>query len=301
MFNPEANQFLEINGEEYFFINLPSLGEFVYCEVGRTSRVYKLKDFKGNFHALKVLYPQFRNERIVKTSNLLKQYSQLPGLSISSRFVITSTNHPKIIERYPELEYSILMPWISGSIYINMLINREPFNGNKIIALKLARLLADLESKNLAHCDLSPSNFIFNLENFDLELIGLDGLYEKSLPPPIYLPSGTPGYSHPSAKSEGQWCKEADRFSGALLISELLAWSFQNIRQLAYGETFFAPEEVGNYCERFTVLLKTIHGINSSLPNLLNRAWFSKTLSDCPPIKTWYETLRNIKIQKNMS
>jgi formylglycine-generating enzyme required for sulfatase activity len=121
--------------------------------------------------------------------------------------------------------------------------------------------------------------------------VDVEGMYSPGLPRPEAVPGGSLGYAHPASVG-GVWNPLADRFSGAVLLAEMLSLSSKEMRQQIYGETFFAPEEMQQDCPRFLSLmdhLKTTWGEETA--QLFAHAWHSETLSDCDSFGKWMVAL----------
>jgi len=140
----------------------------------------------------------------------------------------------------------------------------------------VARLLAEMEERGLAHCDLSGPNLILTPEG-GVELVDLEEMYSPELVRPKALPGGSPGYAHKTAP-DGLWRHEADRFAGAVLLAEILGWCDARARATAWGEGYFDPAVLA---ERW----------GERVAGLFDRAWFSETLAACPTFAEWLAAL----------
>jgi len=72
---------------------------------GRAATVYKLAAAGGDPQALKVFKPRYR----------------LPGLAICRRAVLSARRHRELLRRYPDLTYGVLMPWVEGPTWMQVL------------------------------------------------------------------------------------------------------------------------------------------------------------------------------------
>jgi hypothetical protein len=128
----------------------------------------------------------------------------------------------------------------------------------------------------------------------EVNLVGIESFYSENFPKPDMLSAGSPGYAHSSA-NYGLWSSSADRFAGAILIAEYLGSSIDKIRQSAYGETYFAQDEIGSKeSQRFDLLRKALGDIDKNLAELFKQAWFSQTLDECPKLQEWYLAINNL-------
>jgi hypothetical protein len=123
--------------------------------------------------------------------------------------------------------------------------------------------------------------------NPGVALVDVEQMYGPSLNRPHLLPGGSPGYAHRTAP-DGLWSPEADRFAGAILIAEMLGWHDAQIRGRAWGESFFDPDEIAQDSDRYLALhasLERCWGVNAA--RLLERAWRSDVLAECPTFGGW--------------
>jgi hypothetical protein len=160
------------------------------------------------------------------------------------------------------------------------------------LALHCASVLVGLEGLRLAHCDISGANVIFDPVTFAIALIDVEDMYGEYRPgepftQPASVPLGTPGYQHRTS-ARGQWGAEADRFAGAVLLAEMLGWYDDRVRTEASGESYFEPTELQQPgCPRFGVLREALAALGGPLAALLDRAWRSSALAECPSLAEW--------------
>jgi hypothetical protein len=155
----------------------------------------------------------------------------------------------------------------------------------------MAWVLYALELNQLAHCDLSSGNVIVDPHMDQINLVDVEDLYSPWLEPPPMLPAGSAGYQHRESPSGGQWGPLGDRFAGVVLMAEMLGWAHPAVRKAAWGESYFAPEELQKSSPRFDTLLKALQGYHPAFAETFEQAWRSDRLEDCPPLKTWYDLL----------
>jgi hypothetical protein len=123
-----------------------------------------------------------------------------------------------------------------------------------------------------------------------VELVDLEDMYGTELAPIDGYPQGTDGYQHPASRVNrtGQWCTEGDRFAGAVLLAEMLAWHEERVRQVASGESYFAAREEQQVdIPRYRVMVDVLEQVSPNLARLFRRAWESATLADCPTLGEW--------------
>jgi len=93
---------------------------------------------------------------------------------------------------------------------------------------------------------------------------------------------------------KGQWGPLGDRFSGAVLVAEMLGWAHPKVRELAHGESYFAPDELQINGERYEILREVLRVYDPGFAEAFEQAWRSSSLDECPTIKTWYDLLDSL-------
>lgn len=303
-FRPTSGDHLVIRNKSYQFTAHPAANGMVYGQAGRRGTVYQLEDSSGEKWALKVFENRFREPRLVGQAERIADYVSMPGLQACERRVLTSRRDIKLIRDHIDLAYAVLMPWIDGRTWTELVIGRESFTPEE--SLRTARAFVDvltrLEERGLAHCDLSGPNVILTPSG-TFELIDLEEMYGPELIRPKALPGGSPGYAHKSAP-EGIWRDEADRFSGSILIAEMLGFAEEEIRSAAWGEGYFDPDEMQTKCDRFQLLANNLeNNCGKDVCYLFERTWFADSLLDCPTFTEWMAVLPESipEIQKSTS
>ncbi len=295
-FNPSPHDRVTIGGLTYRVMPHPAVPSFAFGQEGRKAFVYQLSGGSdGGNYALKVFKVAFRLPELVDICDQLARFAQWPGLEVCHRECLNENQHADVLGKYPDMEYAVLMPWIGGSTWYDIVIGVMPFNRIEAatFANATAQVLAAIEEAGLAHCDISAANVIINKITERAHLIDIEDLYAPSFNPPGALPAGTDGYNHKTA-SKGQWSADADRFAGAVIMSEMLAWHDSRIRKEADEEHYFGSGEIQEDCPRYQLMLKVLGGLDARLPGLFEQAWFSPTLADCPPLKVWQEVIGEV-------
>jgi cytoskeletal protein RodZ len=253
--------------------------------------------------ALKVFKPRYRLPALVSLAQKLQAFADLPGLRVCRRTVLTPQRHAALLRQYPDLTYAVLMPWIEGPTWMEVVLRTEQSpNGfsperSLILARGLAEILAEMEQRGIAHCDLSGPNVLLpalvpGAEGHtdgrnSVALVDVEQLYGPGLERPAALPVGSPGYAHKNAP-DGLWSREADRFAGALLLAEMLGWCDPRVPAAAWGEHFFDPAELQTESDRYRVLVSVLRERwGDTIATLFERAWRSETLADCPTFGEW--------------
>lgn len=295
----DINDELNIGNSIYQVAEHPTAPGMPDGQEGRTATVYRLVDKKnGQNMALKAFKLEYRTPSMVRLSQKLAPLSSLPGLEACKHTILTTNAHSQLLKKHPDFIYAVLMPWITGKSWFDILHTKEPIS--KKLSLKLVRsflnIVTNMEENGLAHCDLSSANILLpGLEkNGDtgtlISLVDVEQMFGPGFDKPK-LPGPTPGYAHKTT-TNGYWSASADRFSGAVLVAEMLGWCYPQVRDTAYGESFFAPDETIKANEaaniKFQLLQATIERQwGTHLAGLFQRAWQSSTLQQCPTFGEW--------------
>jgi hypothetical protein len=318
-FRPNVHDELTLNGVTYRIAEHPAAPGIPYGQEGRAGIVYQLlpsptgRGAGGEgAMALKVFRARFRTPALVSQAEKLAAFADLPGLTVCRRTVLTPQRNADLLRREPDLTYAVLMPWIEGPTWVEVMLEKRPLTPQQ--ALDLARAFADIlsrmEQNGIAHCDLSGPNVLLPMlaqptadrrpqtayrPPSTVELVDVEGLYAPGLPRPEALPSGSSGYAHRTAR-EGLWGPTADRFAGAVLLAEMLGWGDESVREACYGETYFDPAEMpaqgGVNPPRYRTLLSALaRHYGQPIADLFERAWTSETLADCPTFGEWLVAL----------
>ncbi len=292
MFNPTLETRLIIADQEYTFSPHPVVPTLVWGQEGRHAIVYRLQS-NGDAYALKVFRPAFRHPGLRDAAEALWSYHELPGMRVCKQSVIMHETHPDLVARHEDLEFAMLMPWIDGDTWFDFLHNCKSvtFDQSRALAESIAWALYALELNHLAHCDLSSGNVIVDPKLDRVHLVDVEDLYSPWLTPPPMLPAGSFGYQHRDVALSGQWGPLGDRFAGAVLLSEMLGWGHPEVRQSAWGESYFAPDELQRDGPRFRALLEVLEIYHPGFAESFAQAWLSDSLEGCPPLKTWYDLL----------
>jgi serine/threonine protein kinase len=306
-FEPEPGTRINLGTENIQFIPLEPRGPtsvFVYAESGREGIVYKVSNGR-QFYALKVFYPQLRDKRLLETTEKLSRFKELEGFRVAERKVIDQETHPRVVNEHPDLNYAVLMPWIEGTVWGNLMIDTDAYlhRGSYFqIVQALARVVCNLESQGLAHCDLSNNNFLIAPDYSSIQLVDIENMYAPGMPHPTPdISYGTIGYRTPWIAEHGLWGPDSDRFAFAILCSEICTWHNKEIREnKAESSSFFAEDEIGEICERYTLMIKYLGDLNQRLAILFEQAWRSKDASQCPSVSQWMHVIQNMEVQPSI-
>ena len=287
-FQPTPGLVLNIQNKVYKIAEHPTAPGVPYGQEGRRAVVYQLIAEAGEKFALKVFKDRFRVPGMVGVAERLEQYANINGLQVCERVILTASRHRDLLTQYPELTYAVLMPWVEGSTWQEILISQELFSPTRSLSLakSFAEMLVNLEEISLAHCDLSGANLIIQTED-QPALVDLEEMYNPDFTKPESLPAGSPGYAHKTAP-KGLWNARSDRFAGTVLLIEMLCWHDHNVREAAWGESYFSPRDMQNENQRLDVLrqsLETYYG--KRILDLFYQVWLSDSLRDCPTFAEW--------------
>lgn len=300
LYQLDVDDVLRIGSETYHVAEHPTAPGIADGQEGRTAIVYRLLNTRnGRSMALKTfIKPEYRTPAIVKVSHNLAPISSFPGLEACERTVITAQAHASLLKNYPDFIYAVLMPWIEGRSWFDILHNKEEIGIEQSLDLVRSFLhtLVRMEEKGLAHCDLSSANILLpGLEKNGkktalISFVDVEQMYGPGFDRPE-LPGASPGYAHSTAITD-YWKPEADRFAGAILIAEMLGWCFQPIREAAYGESYFAPGETHGANRSASDNYKLIRSVleqnwGNDISTLFQRAWHCESLQQCPTFAEW--------------
>jgi hypothetical protein len=280
----------------------PSARGMVHSMEGGQAFVYHLRERGSQSqvaaeYAFKVMRQRFIDPALVGVCQRLEPFHGWDGLRVCKRACLSPSTAVSTLRTSPHLSYSMLMPWISGPSWLEIVNQQQSvLNGPAALALatRLAHILARLEQGSMAHCDLSAANLILDAVDGSPQLIDVEDMFGPGFSSPKNIMLGTPGYQH-RASAQGQWGANVDRFSGAILLSEILAWHAAPVRAARYGESFFDPREMQDPASaRFRVLAAAVEMQRPAARTLLERAWSSPTFVDCPTLAEWTAALEGI-------
>lgn len=306
-FQPFANDdfSLNINARERRFraVEHPNAVGIAHAMEGAKAIVYRIRnlDKPTDYYALKVMKAKHREAAVERICNQLDSLKNMSGLVICERRCLSPNVAFETIKTHPNLEYAILMPWVQGQSWFDVLYlgKKQKSIFSKSQSFKLASsllgILYGLEKAGIAHCDLSAGNIILDPGRLKVELLDVEEMFAPNFKEPSYIPTGTPGYQHQKNRI-GLWHAKADRFAGAILLGEMLGWYDSNVRISSYGESYFAPDELqSKECTRLMILAEAISNHHPDLALLFKAAWEAPTLGDCPSFSEWWSAFRRIQ------
>jgi hypothetical protein len=303
-FQPSVNQALTIDMVGYLVAEHPARRGEPYGIAGQQGMVYQLvaasplPDDQAHLRrrALKVCPPEVQSPELMAQAERLAAVAGVPGLAAARRVVLDPQRHWNVLRRNPDLMYAIVMPWIDGPTWAEVAQARRPLAREQsgALAYALAKALAALEQRGLAHGNLAGPNLLLPglvegapASATPLELVDFEDLYAAAAERPEQLPTGSPGYAHATAL-QGLWQPEMDRFAGAVLLAELLGWCDAEVRASAWGASYFDPRELQQSTARYRVLTRALREHwGERVGWFFERAWLSATVAECAPLAEW--------------
>jgi serine/threonine protein kinase len=273
----------------------PALPGIPYVQRGARGFVIQLVAPNGEKHALKYFKLKYRVADLLNVAQALVQFADLPGMRAARRVVFSRPKYNALLTQYPALEYGVLMPWLPGMTWYDVITKKMPItvNDSLTLAQQACRVLAKLEARGAAHCDIAGANVMIDKQHGLVELVDIEEMFGAGMPSPVEVPAGQDGYQHKESRQRGQWSQYGDRFSAAVLIAEILAWSHPVIRKNSADEHYFSAMEMQDpQSPRFRLLIEVLHDqYGEPSAELFRAAWHSAMLADCPPMARWAEVL----------
>jgi ribosomal protein L40E len=297
----EVNQSIAIGGITYRVAEHPALAGIPYVQRGGRGFVIQIIAPNADRMALKYFKLKYRVPDLVKVAEALRQFANLKGLRAAQRTVFTQRTHADLIAQYPALDYGMLMPWLPGVTWYDVINTRMALSATEGVRLarNLAEIMASLEARNAAHCDIAGANVLVERKSGQVELVDIEEMYAPNMPAPVEMPIGQDGYQHAASRQNGQWCAEGDRFGAAILIAEMLGWTHPKVRQFSADEHYFAGAEMQDVSStRYKLLHEVLaERFSPRLAELLRAAWHSRSLAECPPLAEWRRALDELPDQ----
>lgn len=298
----ELNEPLVIDNVTYHVAEHPALPGVPYIQRGARGFVVQLISPGVERFALKYFKLKYRVPELVTVGKALHKFARLPGLRAASRTVFTAQTHPNLIRSYPALDYGMLMPWIPGTTWFDIITRRvalAPYESVRL-AQTAAHVLATLEANGLAHCDIAGANVMVERAAGLVELVDIEEMHGPGLPRPVELPAGQEGYQHRTSANDGQWTVQGDRFGGAVLLAEMLTWHNEDIRGHSADEHYFAASEMQQPdSPRYKLLYDILRSdYTLEIAAQFETAWHSAKLRDCPPLSAWQSALGKLDPSK---
>lgn len=287
-FQPRIGEVISINGMDYVWAENREQPGMIMRKEGTESFVYPLYAADGrnlSRRALKVFLRHYRTPSIVAQLEQLRTIMELQGLQSANRIVLVPQEQTELVSQYRDLMYATVMPWIDGPTWQDIVREKRELSRKQAwtMAKALANTLTLLEQRGMAHCRLTAANILLphlgphhqGPADYPIELIDLEHMYH-------------PAWKTKETAHDELWGPYADRFSGTLLLSEILGWVDPAIRQTARERGCFYPQEHHKEGERYKRLLASIYrNWGESLAQLLDLAWVAKSGEQCPSMGEW--------------
>ncbi|MFC4302831.1 hypothetical protein [Cohnella boryungensis] len=307
-FQPEVGTQLVINGQRFTIGAHPNAPSIPYGQEGRQGTVYLLHtEDRRRKKALKVFRSKFVNPSLVYHTQQIAKFIGVEGLLACDRAIVAPQSNTELLREEPDLLYAVVMAWIEGPTWMDMLLNKQKLTRRQShsAAYALAQTLAAMEQRGLSHGDLSAPNVMLpmfgekaaSVRPVDyVQLIDLEQMYATHLERPEHLPLGSPGYASQRHPLTQMWGAQSDRFAGSVLLMEMLTASSDSFFELAWGESYFAPEDMQKDGERYAGLIEYVRSAwGESVASLFIRVWESGDLSQCPTFGEWLIELAKLE------
>jgi Mg-chelatase subunit ChlD len=305
-FTPDTT--LTIRNSRYTFV-MNDRNTIDQDESGGRAVIYQIRNTTHNtVHALKVFKDGFRESYNSRNFTFFQTaLTNIPGFEwVPQRLLINPNDDKALLDQHPYLENAIVMPWfalpkldeIRDSIKKEELTNIA--SKSKQFASLFAYALAELENRGIAHGDIATSNVFFDWDNDRLVIIDIEDMFHTSLVRPIHLENavgGTPNYRFSTQFTS--WQSSADRFAGAIMISEILTLADDTCIQASASETYFNADDIANRerngieIPRFKTVYEALNDINAKASEYLKTCWNAKAteIDKLPKLSEWRDAL----------
>lgn len=294
-FAPKPNEMLQIFDKELVFLPHPAAPFMVHSMGCRKSYVYKVKNQKNfEYFALKVFKPAFQDKELVDIVARLQTIQTYDGLQAANRKIVTEID--TVIKQYDSLLYAVLMPWLTGETWFDILNRKRNLSLSEATTFcrKFLNALESLEKSGLAHTDIAPGNVMFRYDVRDVQLLDLEDVYMPNSPTPSSTNTGCTGYRHHTAENSDFtcWCREGDRYAAAILSAEILLFSESCFVTASTDEGYFYGHCKTNEGEiRYKEAKKWLAQKFPKFSEVFEKSWYSKTLKECPTISELKEAV----------
>lgn len=290
-FSPQPGDRVDLFGRTLTVQPHPANPSFAFSSEGQRATVYQLRAEDGReILALKVFKKRYREPELAQGFGRLAKLRRLPGMRAAQREIISSSD--PVLSLYPDLEYSMLMPWIQGKTWYDLLVSarKTGVHLDMTSAVRLCeqflRVMGALEASGIAHTDISPGNVTIEMADSGVQLLDLEDAYIPGSPPPRFQNMGSAGYRHASAGQVSFWRPDGDRYSAAVLAAEMLVLSNPDLASDSTDEGYF----IGDYRsdaanQRRSRAEPWLHSISPEFTQFFQQAWWAKDLSACPELK----------------
>jgi len=290
-FECRLNEKIYLFGEEYSVQPHPSDSSLPFALRASRALICQVRNRKGEYFALKIFKSQYRTRRLLQSIEYLNKFKTLDGLRAASRRVVLPSD--EIVKKHGNLEYAMLMPWITGRTWFDILLSSKggftltEYDATRLSA-KFLKVMTGLEAAGIAHTDISSGNVVVDIPSSGVELLDLEDIYAVGIPPPppTQLVKGTNGYRHKSGdRGKSCWCAEGDRYAAAVLAAEILLLANKDLAKRADEDGYFVGHcgtAIG--VERYQAARGWLEKIAPSFAKVFQRSWQADSLERCPKV-----------------
>jgi serine/threonine protein kinase len=295
-FRPKPGHILSLFEEAYEVQRHPAAPQVAYAAEGARAVVFQLSNSKRQeLFALKVFKSKYQDPGLEAIVQRLRPLASLGGMRAAERRVVLPPD--PAARDFLDLEYAMLMPWIQGKTWFDVLVDvskgRVGLQAHGAIAICecFLRVMKGLEQRGVAHTDIAPGNVMVN--GPEVQLLDLEDLYLPEVEPPRYQNRGSPGYRHQSVEKGGSLhCQEADRYAAAVLAAEILVLANQVLRRDASDDGFFVGHSrtlIGQ--ERYAKAEPWLRSTAPEFAAVFYRSWYAERLLDCPTLSELHQAI----------
>ncbi|MDP9120233.1 MAG: hypothetical protein M3O15_02525, partial [Acidobacteriota bacterium] len=284
-------------GETFTIEGHPQAPHIPYSSEGQRAFVYQLSSVTTREpYALKIWKRRFRDPRLEPGARQLSRLAAMPGMRAAERRVVLPSE--PAVRDVPDLELAMLMPWLLGKTWYDLLIAaKEGARFEEIVAVHMCTrflfVMAGLERAGIAHTDISPGNVMLDIRKLDVELLDLEDLYLSNAALPAHVTSGSKGYRHADCPGDqGTWRREGDRYSAAVLAAEVLVLANEGLARLSTDEGFFGGHfQTATGRERYGQAQPWLRRIAPEFAPVFARSWTAESLEACPSLFELYAAI----------
>jgi serine/threonine protein kinase len=291
-FKPDPGDTLVLFGEPMAFPQHPSARiRMPNSAEGGRATVYELRDPGGRRLALKVFRLRYREPGLAQSGARLTGLRALQGMNAAQRQVLLPGDD--IVRRFPDLEYALLMPWIDGETWTEVMMRGAALPAGTAIHLcaRFLSVMRDLETAGAAHTDIAGGNVVVQQDPIGVQLLDLEDMYLAGAPRPANPRPGSDGYQH--RLREPVFCPEGDRYAAAVLAAEILAMADPALTEMGSDTGMFgapAGDPVGDAA--YTRVDPWLRQVAPDFASTFWRAWHAPRLAECPTLAELHDSIR---------
>ncbi|MFO0607469.1 MAG: hypothetical protein U0324_30165 [Polyangiales bacterium] len=275
----------------------PQAPSFAFaCEGGEGVVVQVEREGAGARYAFKVMKPASQRAELPVICGLLRSFAGGPGLRACERYCVCEADSPRTWAAAPALRYAMIIPWIEGPTWLDVLLSRRPLPeaSSTKAARSFANCMALLESVGASHGDIASGNVILTPDSCEAQLIDVEHMHAPGFTRPSVCVLGTPGYNRVD-RTDDLWSPASDRMALGIMVCEMLAWRDAAAVAASEGGSYFSPDELGDErCDRFRLMLDVLGRLSPQLPPLLRAVWRSRRRAECPPARAWCNAVEGL-------